>query len=567
VSEPYLSVVVTARNDDHGGNLLGRMQTFLNNWLKQARRFGIPSELILVEWNPPADRPPLAQVLRWPKEPGPCTVRIIEVPPEIHRRLPHAAALPLYQMIAKNVGIRRARGKFVLATNIDIVFSSELAAFLAEQKLDPSRMYRIDRHDAMSDVPVDADPDEQLEYCRTHLVRINRRDGTFPADDTALPSASPDPVIAATNGAPAIPSTLPDPVVAAPAAAPVAAPVAPKAPPPTISFGPGWYPDESWGSQEHFRWAMETVSLRAERPPEAGSTMLLEVEPGPSAGAAVELEIAADGCAPVRVEFDRRCHLEIRADWTRSNELSLITRSAVLPSTRDPRTLLFRALCASWKGGGGAPRTLSARVRRLPLSRRAAALAAGVRHVVTRLAYEGPLVDLTVAVSPALRRFLRTCLQRSRGSRLPESQIVPPTPKASLPGPVFLHTNGCGDFTLLAREKWFDLRAYPEFDLFSMNLDSVFCFAAHHGGAPEEVLSDPMRIYHIEHGTGSGWTPEGQAKLFQRIEALGLSYLDNDTVLELAKQMRRLQSPMIFNGENWGFAADELRETVPVAGI
>ena len=48
--EVYLSLVVTARNDDHGGNLLGRMQAFVNGWLEQARRFDIPSELILVEW-------------------------------------------------------------------------------------------------------------------------------------------------------------------------------------------------------------------------------------------------------------------------------------------------------------------------------------------------------------------------------------------------------------------------------------------------------------------------------------------------------------------------------------
>jgi hypothetical protein len=119
---------------------------------------------------------------------------------------------------------------------------------------------------------------------------------------------------------------------------------------------------------------------------------------------------------------------------------------------------------------------------------------------------------------------------------------------------------------MLSRRKWFELRAYPEFDLFSMNLDSVFCFSAHHGGAPEEVLQDPMRIYHIEHGTGSGWTPEGQAKLFQRIEALGLSYLDNDTVMAWAQQMNRLQAPMIFNPESWGLATDELPETTPVVG-
>ena len=83
----------------------------------------------------------------------------------------------------------------------------------------------------------------------------------------------------------------------------------------------------------------------------------------------------------------------------------------------------------------------------------------------------------------------------------------------------FVHTNACGDFTLMAREHWFDLRGYPEFDLFSMNLDSVLCVAAHHGGAREQMLAEPMRIYHIEHGTGSGWTPEGQAKLFERIAA------------------------------------------------
>jgi len=98
---------------------------------------------------------------------GPCQVRFIEVPPELHRRYAHADALRFYQMIAKNAGIRRARGRFVLATNIDILFSSELAAFFAQQLLQPGHMYRIDRHDAMTNVPVDAPVEEQLAYCRS----------------------------------------------------------------------------------------------------------------------------------------------------------------------------------------------------------------------------------------------------------------------------------------------------------------------------------------------------------------------------------------------------------------
>jgi hypothetical protein len=136
-------------------------------------------------------------------------------------------------------------------------------------------------------------------------------------------------------------------------------------------------------------------------------------------------------------------------------------------------------------------------------------------------------------------------------------------PNGLRPGaPVFLHTNACGDFTLLARQHWFDLRGYPEFDLFSMNLDSVFCATAHHGGAPEEMLEEPMRIYHIEHGSGSGWTPEGQAKLFERIAAKGLSFVDNEEVLMWTAQMCRLNAPMIFNHEDWGLEGFDLKETV-----
>jgi hypothetical protein len=128
--------------------------------------------------------------------------------------------------------------------------------------------------------------------------------------------------------------------------------------------------------------------------------------------------------------------------------------------------------------------------------------------------------------------------------------------------PAFLHTNACGDFTLMAREHWFDLRGYPEWDLFSMNIDSVFCFTAHHGGAREEMLGEPMRIYHIEHGSGSGWTPEGQARLFERIAAKGLSFVDNEEVLIWAAQMNKLSSPMIFNHDDWGMDGIELKETI-----
>ena len=146
-SAPYLSVVVTARNDDHGGDPLYRMQVFIDSLVAQCDAHDLPAELIIVEWNPPADRPRLADVLRWPIAGSKCDVRIIEVPAELHATLDHAERLPLFQMIAKNVGIRRARGDFVLATNIDVLFDEGLIAYVAARRLVNGHFYRVDRYD------------------------------------------------------------------------------------------------------------------------------------------------------------------------------------------------------------------------------------------------------------------------------------------------------------------------------------------------------------------------------------------------------------------------------------
>jgi hypothetical protein len=180
VSEaPYLSIVTTARNDDHGGRLLHRMQLFVDSLIAQCNRHGLDAELVLVEWNPPEDRPRLAEALRWPDDTGRCTVRIIEVPHVVHARLRHSERLPLFQMIAKNVGIRRARGAYVLATNIDLVFSNELVEFIAKRQLKGGVLYRVDRYDVESDIDESASMDEKLRECERKLIRVCRRDGTL----------------------------------------------------------------------------------------------------------------------------------------------------------------------------------------------------------------------------------------------------------------------------------------------------------------------------------------------------------------------------------------------------
>ncbi len=174
---PYLSVVAASRNDDHGGDPLVRTQIFINCFARQCEKYRLPAELILVDWNPVPGRPGLAGVLQLPAKTSFCSARIITVPAVLHDRFKYAARLPFFQMIAKNAGIRRARGKFILATNIDIIFSDELMQFIGRQQLDPTKMYRVDRYDIQAGLSPKLSLDETLGYSWSHPVRSNRRSG------------------------------------------------------------------------------------------------------------------------------------------------------------------------------------------------------------------------------------------------------------------------------------------------------------------------------------------------------------------------------------------------------
>ena len=376
MSEPYLSVVAASRNDDHGGSLLRRMQTFVNAFIAQCQRHGLSAELILVEWNPPADRPRLAEALHWPRDLGPCQVRIIEVSPALHQRYQHATALPLYQMIAKNAGIRRARGKFVLASNIDILFNDELMRFLAEKKLDPDRMYRVDRYDAMAEVPVDGSPDQQLAYCQSHLLRVNRREGTLPLtrDGEYIDEKEPE----------------------------------------GISFGKGWYPvQQRFGGR--FRWAYHEAEITVTCPSAQICGLRMELEPGPSAGLGglvLEISDQASGVlGTVTVRRRKMLQLALPAGAGEERVLRLSVRGGGLPVPGDTRILDFRAFqCERVALAASAPRP-SIQVHAVPVfqairnqSRRVARLWRALRQPQGRVAYRSLYPGIPVAFSPANRR-------------------------------------------------------------------------------------------------------------------------------------------------------------------
>jgi glycosyltransferase involved in cell wall biosynthesis len=128
--EPYLSIVVTSLDFSHENPL----QVFVTATLDQCRRFRIPSELIIVEWKRPEEQEPLAEGLLLPAEQGSCALRVIEVPPDT----------VLADELASSVGIRRARGRFVLEANTGAAVSEDLLKFIAEQY---QRFSSLERND------------------------------------------------------------------------------------------------------------------------------------------------------------------------------------------------------------------------------------------------------------------------------------------------------------------------------------------------------------------------------------------------------------------------------------
>ena len=168
-----MSFVVTARNDNYGGDFLERMQAFVNVLLALCERHSLEMELVIVEWNPPPDNPRLATALKWPDSSRHCQVRIIEVPEELHKQLPHSEKKTLFEYIGKNVGVRRALGGYIVVTNPDILYSEELITFLASARLSHRVTYRSVRYDVQGPVPAGVSVEELLAYCREHVIRRN----------------------------------------------------------------------------------------------------------------------------------------------------------------------------------------------------------------------------------------------------------------------------------------------------------------------------------------------------------------------------------------------------------
>lgn len=133
---PRVSAVVVARNDGYFPDYAARIHATVE-W-NHAR---LADEVILVEWNPPPDRPLFATGLaaEFP------FLKAYVVAPALHQAYAPPPHLVILDYMAKNVGIRRATGDYICASNIDIFFEPR-AAFIRFM-LDPAFVFRTSRVD------------------------------------------------------------------------------------------------------------------------------------------------------------------------------------------------------------------------------------------------------------------------------------------------------------------------------------------------------------------------------------------------------------------------------------
>jgi len=631
--------------------MLARAQRFVDSWVEQARHCRIQSELVLVACTAPGT---LSDQLRPPNQ-GPCELVCIDVPNESLIR-PNRAAPPRYvRRMLRNMGIRRARGEFILTSDIDVLLSNELAEFLAARRLEHGRMYRIDTYEVDGGPPHGASVLQQLAYCRSHAARLFAREGTFAlAPDGLRHNFAAD--IASTHSG--------------------------------SNFGPGWFPPERHPeSGETIRW-MESGAEILARVPDGGGVLTFELEPGPGTeslpqqlqivdetsaqiaswnidarivnvlhvpasegGKLKRLQFHLSGAGSPVLDDPRILDLAVfRCDWAEPN-LPVSAPGSLISSFRHNGPLLKRLL-----GTLRDERSLTALLTKSPiLTTRAARLLArrgkdifqagmdfqldpgwyyleesvGERfrwiskdaRLLLRMPKPASRLAMLVEPGPAKQSF--NLIVRStdeRGDLLGKVQVRgltyfefpapaaagtiaplyltadPPAPPgdedprllsfrvfafgagarisnsaskswdwltfslgskpaakdwisalepdrreiAQMGKPTYLHTNAAGNFILMSRVHWFDLRGFPELDLPSGHVDSLLCYAAHHAGVREQVLEDPLRIYSFAADTPAepALSPQWQAAL-------------REDLIWLIRQMRAVQTPVLFNPDPW----------------
>ena len=164
-SVPYLSVVGWLRNDGYTNGYLQQIRHAIGLLTNQLRRHRVPSEIVIVEWNPPLDQPLIADLVGDLGDGGCVSVRFFVVDGRYHRPLVGSRSKGMHVMNAANAGMRRARGHFIVPKGLDTYLTEAVVKEIARGQLDEDEAYRCDRYD------VDLGAEEWLTWGEAELFK------------------------------------------------------------------------------------------------------------------------------------------------------------------------------------------------------------------------------------------------------------------------------------------------------------------------------------------------------------------------------------------------------------
>jgi hypothetical protein len=171
-NSPYLSLIGFARNDQYIPNRIQVQNFCLKILVDQLEHFKIPSEILIVEWNYLPKEPPLSKVIEVKTEARYAHLKVIRVPPIHHEKYRYSQFKPFHVGAAINVGIRRAKGKFILPIASDVVFTEECLRWIGEKKLDENAFYRCNRHDVFPSIFENVKTDDRISFFKECESRI-----------------------------------------------------------------------------------------------------------------------------------------------------------------------------------------------------------------------------------------------------------------------------------------------------------------------------------------------------------------------------------------------------------
>lgn len=174
------TVVIPTRNDNYGMFLAERAIQCLNSMT------AVFDEVILVDWNSPHDLPLIEQIRDYIEPTG--KIRNITVSKKFVSENVAVGAQLCCEVLARNIGIRRAKNEWIVSSNIDII-----ATPFSTDQLNVNTLYAVAKYNVLENIhltqllPISTHEKVCALKANKHLLeRMKRCEEVVPSDKYSL---------------------------------------------------------------------------------------------------------------------------------------------------------------------------------------------------------------------------------------------------------------------------------------------------------------------------------------------------------------------------------------------